>query len=843
MKKIVKNNYKTNHMKTHMIKNTTKRILSILLVFCTVLCLAPTAAFAGGLSPSGDGTSSGDGTAPSGGAPAGAESIEVSTSSQFTSIIKDLNDGTKSNVIVTLTADVDTYVPEISRNDIIFSKGTLTILGNDHKLNVSYFALSGSAVLYLGGADYTKTLTMTSSTENTDSIIDLGGNTAAYMYDNVTLCDSKSGGQAAGVFVFGNSKFYMYGGTIKNCINWASAAGGVFVDDNAHFYMYGGLITECEGLSGGGVGLQNNTTFEMSGGTISKCKDTYNGGGGVVIYPNASFIMTGGTIENCTGTNREHGGYGGGILAYPGTGKCEITGSTIRNNSSIYGGGIFAYDGNITVGDGVAIYNNTAKDAGDDIYVYKATLSLGTLPDNLVLEPCTDNIDGWYDDSGEDSTGAQNRWKSHIDEGSADTAYVVPVASGTIDKECGIKAAHVLNPQKKIRIPFTKEVKVSGSSAPKEETFELEIFEPGNSNITDFDDLYTASVTTDGKGTYEGEIIISGPAQDVRDLISKGFYVREVKGNAKNWTYSDAVWHVDPVQNTSGTGSTGSETVSGSEFDFHSAVLETSDNGTYYKISETAADQMVFENVYKSSSDRGDKKDDPDDPDDSHDNITIIDKTDGLLNRDDHFAFFIGYPDKTFGPGLNMTRAEVTTMFARLLTEKIDADKTYPNTFTDVPSDHWASDYIGYMQQLGIINGYEDGSFRPNAPVTRAEFAVIASQFEELTEGTKSFSDVPSTYWAADYINFAATRGWVTGYEDGTFRPTNYITRAEVAAVTCRLLERSAHQSFVRNHINELRTYVDMSENHWAYWYVMEASNGHDYIKVNDNEIWSRIIN
>ena len=221
--------------------------------------------------------------------------------------------------------------------------------------------------------------------------------------------------------------------------------------------------------------------------------------------------------------------------------------------------------------------------------------------------------------------------------------------------------------------------------------------------------------------------------------------------------------------------------------------------------------------------------------------VTFVNRKAAELNRTDHFAFLVGYTDGTFGPERNMTRAEVTTMFARLLTEQIEADKTYSNTFSDVPKGYWAANYIGYMQQFGIITGYSDSSFRPDTPVTRAEFAAIASRFEKLTEGSKSFTDVPSTHWAAKYINFAATRGWVTGYSDGTFKPEDPITRAEVAAVTCRLLERSADQSYIRSHLKELRTFSDMTESHWAYWYAMEAANGHDYTKSGGSENWSRI--
>lgn len=224
----------------------------------------------------------------------------------------------------------------------------------------------------------------------------------------------------------------------------------------------------------------------------------------------------------------------------------------------------------------------------------------------------------------------------------------------------------------------------------------------------------------------------------------------------------------------------------------------------------------------------------------SYSPVTFVNRRAAELNRRDHTAFLVGYAEGTFGPERNMTRAEVTTMFARLLTEQIEADKTYSSTFNDVAKDCWAANYIGYMQQFGIVTGYEDGSFRPDAPVTRAEFAAIASRFEKLTQGSASFTDVPDTHWAVRYINFAATRGWVTGYEDGTFKPEHSITRAEVAAVTCRLLERSADQTYIRSHIGELRTFADVTESHWAYWYAMEAANGHDYTKSGGSENWSR---
>lgn len=486
-------------------------------------------------------------------------------------------------------------------------------------------------------------------------------------------------------------------------------------------------------------------------------------------------------------------------------------------------------------------------------------------------------------------------------------------------------------------LPFTKTVKQGGSAAPGRETFELEIFDVGVRSMEEHaKDFYTAAVTTNGAGDYDGKLVISGPADQVRDLVCEGFYVREKNAGTANWTYDDAVWHILPgPTNTEGgyivdvdaplvnnpPADTQPETDANEyRLVIHATTRMESDNGVDYDYadSEASADKMTFINTYTRSSGGGGggsssasitvnktdalgkplagasfvlkdsrgreayqatsnangivrftkvdsgtytllEKAAPEDYVTSdktyeltvsnsrvtmngktYSPVTFVNRRAAELNRRDHYAFLVGYADGTFGPECNMTRAEVTTMFARLLTEQIEADRTYSSTFNDVAKDCWAANYIGYMQQFGIVTGYTDGSFRPDAPVTRAEFAAIASRFEKLTQGSKSFTDVPDTHWAVKYINFAATRGWVTGYEDGTFKPEHSITRAEVAAVTCRLLERSADQTYIRSHIGELRTFADVTESHWAYWYAMEAANGHDYTKSGGSENWSR---
>ena len=479
-------------------------------------------------------------------------------------------------------------------------------------------------------------------------------------------------------------------------------------------------------------------------------------------------------------------------------------------------------------------------------------------------------------------------------------------------------------------LPFTKTVKLGGSAAPGQETFELEIFDVGVGSMEEHaKELYTAAVTTNGADDYDGRLVISGPADQVKALVCEGFYVREKNAGTANWTYDDAVWHIlpertgyivdvdAPLVNNLPADTQPETDANEYRLVIHATTREESDNGVHYADSEAPADKMTFTNTYTRSSGGGggsssasitvNKTDALGKPlagasfvlkdsrgreayqatsnasgivrftkvdsgtytllekaapegyvisdktyeltvsgsrvtmnGKTYSPVTFVNRRAAELNRRDHYAFLVGYADGTFGPECDMTRAEVTTMFARLLTEQIEADKTYSNTFNDVAKDCWAANYIGYMQQFGIVTGYEDGSFRPDAPVTRAEFAAIASRFEKLTQGSKSFTDVPDTHWAVRYINFAATRGWVTGYEDGTFKPEHSITRAEVAAVTCRLLERSADQTYIRSHIGELRTFADMTESHWAYWYAMEAANGHDYTKSGGSENWSR---
>ena len=162
-----------------------------------------------------------------------------------------------------------------------------------------------------------------------------------------------------------------------------------------------------------------------------------------------------------------------------------------------------------------------------------------------------------------------------------------------------------------------------------------------------------------------------------------------------------------------------------------------------------------------------------------------------MLNGDDHYAYVVGYSDGTVRPNANISRAEVATIFFRLLKEEVrDGNLTTENTFADVTDGQWHNKAISTMAKLGIVKGRNAEAFDPDAPITRAEFATICARFDKTQISTGSnFTDI-SGHWAEKYIERAATLGWIAGYSDGTFRPSNYITRAEAMTMINRVLCR-----------------------------------------------------
>ena len=224
--------------------------------------------------------------------------------------------------------------------------------------------------------------------------------------------------------------------------------------------------------------------------------------------------------------------------------------------------------------------------------------------------------------------------------------------------------------------------------------------------------------------------------------------------------------------------------------------------------------------------------------------VDIPDDVPTGLNGDDHFAYIVGYPDGNVNPGGNITRAEVATIFFRLLTEDVrTANSTQSNSLSDVSRGQWFNHAISTLSSMGIVKGNPDGTFAPDAPITRAEFAAIAARFDDKdTNTTSNFSDIAS-HWAKDEIGIAANKGWINGYPDSTFRPDQYITRAEAMTLVNRVLNRLPEKS--EDLLDDMIKWPDNADaSVWYYLAVQEATNSHDYSDKSDAdkyEKWTKI--
>ena len=222
----------------------------------------------------------------------------------------------------------------------------------------------------------------------------------------------------------------------------------------------------------------------------------------------------------------------------------------------------------------------------------------------------------------------------------------------------------------------------------------------------------------------------------------------------------------------------------------------------------------------------------------------VIPDDDALgLNTTDHFAYIVGYGNGEVRPQNNITRAEVATIFFRLLTDDVrDENLTKTNRYSDVAATSWYNTAVSTLSSMGIITGYPDGTFRPNAAITRAEFAAIAARFDNDGDKTAAkFSDI-ATHWAKDEISIAYNNGWITGYPNGTFGPQRDITRAETMTLVNRVLNRQPETE--DDLLPNMTVWTDNANpKAWYYLAVQEATNSHYYkFKTNSKyEKWTEL--
>ncbi|WP_206457778.1 InlB B-repeat-containing protein [Anaerovorax sp. IOR16] len=260
--------------------------------------------------------------------------------------------------------------------------------------------------------------------------------------------------------------------------------------------------------------------------------------------------------------------------------------------------------------------------------------------------------------------------------------------------------------------------------------------------------------------------------------------------------------------------------------------------GEYYVIDENEDYEVSITGTF--SKKKKHKKDDP--------IVTIEDEEVPLagmlqLNKVDHFNYVAGYPAGDVRPNNNITREEVAMIFYRLLTDTSrDMFFTAEENFTDVASNRWSVNAIATLANGDIIKGYNNGTFGAGKSITRGEFATIASKFDALEEVDKElFTDVEG-HWAKSYINSAATKGWIKGYEDGSFKPDQYITRAEAMTLINKVLERRINEAGL---IDGYKVFPDNKKGAWYYYEVIEATNNHNYAErasMLDMETWTEVL-
>ena len=209
-----------------------------------------------------------------------------------------------------------------------------------------------------------------------------------------------------------------------------------------------------------------------------------------------------------------------------------------------------------------------------------------------------------------------------------------------------------------------------------------------------------------------------------------------------------------------------------------------------------------------------------------------------MFETEDHFAYLIGYGDDTVRPYGFITRAEMVTVLFRCMREELRDYWWYTvNDFNDIPSNAWYNNAISTLYNAGIVHGYEDGSFRPDAPITRAEFCAMIGRYYSMLLGQDiNFSDIHG-HWAEDIIRSVSEYGFVEGYEDGTFRPEGELRRCEAATIMNRVLNRHPTLSGLSPDMKRWTDNMDTSA--WYYLDMQEASNSHEYTRESGYETWT----
>ena len=623
---------------------------------------------------------------------------------------------------------------------------------------------------------------ITDSTISGNTVLDpengIGGGMYVGTTSNLTLRNSKllnNDGATQGGAIVAYSAGTIELDRVSVSENTAQSGAGIYAMCtavcNTDIRLLNGTAIDANTATGYGGGIYANAIAKELNVTVTNSSvsgNTAAGGAGIFTYKSGSAVIN---VDLQSGAvmhdNNAVVNMGGAIYAYNAANINIAANSAVYNNTAAgYGGGIYASASNINIAANSAVYNSTAATAGDDLFFYSGTIF--TLPNakdmsgDRILSSDNMEITGWYHDGWNKWNAAAKDGYEQIGRWTAETAdEYIPVEKDS--HAISLKAAHPLM--------YTLTYDVTGD-LPEGYTA------PAKQTLVNGSSYTVAAVPANVSGSKDGV----------------------------NGTFSFNGWKKDD-----GTVLTGEQQLT--------ADLTLHGVWTFTK---------------KSSGGGGGGGRKP--------TVTIPDDVPTGLNGDDHYAYIVGYPDSTVRPQNGITRAEVATIFFRLLTDETrNANSTKTNSYSDVAAGAWYNHAVSTLSAMGIVKGDSHGKFNPNAPITRAEFAAIAARFDDKANTTAvDFSDIAS-HWAKNEISAAANNGWINGYTDGTFRPNNKITRAEAMTLVNRVLKRLPETA--EDLHNDMIKWSDNSDTSaWYYLAVQEATNSHYYdLKENKHETWSKL--
>lgn len=708
--------------------------------------------------------------------------------------------------------------------------------------------------------------------------------------------------QLCGAVVLDSGSMTMNGGTIDgNTATDFNSAGGVLVDNASTFTMEGGTISNNTAKRGGGVLVRENGKFTMTGGTISgnttrvqtSSNDEPNaGGGGVFVENNALFEMKDGMITGNT-TNGMGGGVATAVLNKDdktGGGQFKMTGGTISGNRASCGGGVYSWSGkDRVVLEGGNIVDNTASLQGGGVYVSHAPWAI-TIKNALVTNN-TATIQGggiWACPKGtvdlgtdiaifENSAGESAddaafllKWDESYSTGFTNQLYGGGIVTWYRDTSISHGDANyglftgprfdASDPGNPVGL-VSRDIKGYGLKAVVSEESKA-LAEQAPLKITGNHAQRGGGIGTNGEVTVPGTL--SGNTSVTVHKVwsgNNGNYPSTVKVNlvrTKNEKSQTIATVILSENSKDKDGKAWSYTFSNLDNTYTYTVTEDEVSGYRTSITKDTKTEVktdggevipdndlsfTITNTRKGGSGGG--------------TVTIPDDVPTGLDLKNHYGYIIGYPvdyytgkpttdqtKKPVRPEGKITRAEVATIYFRMLTdENRAANWNQVSGFSDVKRSAWYNNAISTLTKAGILKGYEDGTFQPDGYITRAEFATIAIRFfSGVYEGEDLFPDIKG-HWAEDYINNAANKGLVKGYEDGTFGPDRYITRAEAVTLVNRTLNRHPHNDGL--HQDMLRWPDNMDTSKWYYADMQEATNSHEPDKnqsTADKEYWGKML-